>query len=257
MSTGGYAAYLRLGELLAAQQPHTYPDGDARTQSDEHFFIVVHQATELWLKQILIDLDQATTAIAPPGGDLDTGLDHLHRATDTQRLLTRHLDLLRHLDAGQFARFRSRLGAASGAQSAQFRALQRTLGLRTGDAPVYAAFTAALSAVGLTLEGLYRCRPSHAAALYRIAEALTDLSQEYWRWQLVHLQLAERMLGRDTCGTGGSSGVTYLASLLGTARGPDGAGRQSQKPFQPLWDVRAALHAPDQMCRRRVADADA
>ena len=75
---------------------------------------------------------------------------------------------------------------------------------------------------GLTLTDLFR-NPGRADLLYRIAETLTDISQEYWHWRLVHLQTAERMLGRGTRGTGGTGGVAYLT------------GKLEAKPFQELW----------------------
>lgn len=44
-----YADYLHLDELLAAQQPLS-------DLHDEMLFIVIHQAKELWLKQIVHEL---------------------------------------------------------------------------------------------------------------------------------------------------------------------------------------------------------
>ena len=47
-----YWSYLHLDELLGAQQPLSEPPAH-----DELLFIVVHQAFELWFKQILFELD--------------------------------------------------------------------------------------------------------------------------------------------------------------------------------------------------------
>src|SRR5207302_4106434 len=47
-----YWSYLRLDQLLSAQVPLSDPPAH-----DELLFIVVHQAFELWFKQILFELD--------------------------------------------------------------------------------------------------------------------------------------------------------------------------------------------------------
>jgi tryptophan 2,3-dioxygenase len=103
------------------------------------------------------------------------------------------------------------------------------LGLRgRAESPVYTAFLAALDAAGLTLEETYR-KPSEAGALYRAAEALVDISEQFWQMCAVHVQIAERTIGQKP-GTGGTTGVSYLAESLAGA-----------KPFPDLWDVRTRL----------------
>ena len=52
-----YADYLRLPQLLSAQAPESARDG-ASPAHDELLFIIVHQAYELWFKQILHELDR-------------------------------------------------------------------------------------------------------------------------------------------------------------------------------------------------------
>ena len=47
-----YATYLKLDKLLSLQQPIS-----VEPKHNETLFIVVHQATELWFKQILHELD--------------------------------------------------------------------------------------------------------------------------------------------------------------------------------------------------------
>ena len=51
-----YASYLDLDRILAAQHPRS----DAQ---DELLFIIVHQASELWLKLCLHELEAAREAI--------------------------------------------------------------------------------------------------------------------------------------------------------------------------------------------------
>jgi tryptophan 2,3-dioxygenase len=50
-----YGEYLKLDALLGAQAPRSAELG--RPAHDEMLFIVVHQAYELWFKQILHELD--------------------------------------------------------------------------------------------------------------------------------------------------------------------------------------------------------
>jgi tryptophan 2,3-dioxygenase len=106
--------------------------------------------------------------------------------------------------------------------------VQRALGLRgQSPSPVYEAFTAALKARGLSLEEAYR-DPSIAGVLYRLAEALVDVSEQFWQLVAVHVQIAERTIGQKP-GTGGTTGVAYLAEGLNT------------KAFPELWAVRTRL----------------
>ncbi len=51
-----YASYLDLGRILAAQHP-------ASDAHDELLFIIVHQASELWLKLCLHELTAARECI--------------------------------------------------------------------------------------------------------------------------------------------------------------------------------------------------
>ena len=85
-----------------------------------------------------------------------------------------------------------------------------------------------MQARALTLEQTYR-DPSAAGALYRVAEALVDISEEFWQLNAVHVQIAERTIGQRP-GTGGTTGVAYLAE-----------GLESARAFPELWDVRTRL----------------
>jgi tryptophan 2,3-dioxygenase len=55
-----YADYLALDRVLDAQHPIAPEDLGPGVHAAEHFFITVHQAFELWLKQELLDLRCAT-----------------------------------------------------------------------------------------------------------------------------------------------------------------------------------------------------
>ena len=82
-----YASYLRLDRLLDLQRPRSKP-----AEHDEMLFIVVHQTSELWLKQLLHELDRvkdcfinddvvAATATLDAGSAHPAGTDPASRCT--------------------------------------------------------------------------------------------------------------------------------------------------------------------------------
>ncbi|EED6225568.1 tryptophan 2,3-dioxygenase, partial [Salmonella enterica subsp. enterica serovar Haifa] len=54
-----YGSYLALDQLLTAQHPVSDPE-----HHDEMLFIIQHQTTELWLKQLLHELSSARSLLA-------------------------------------------------------------------------------------------------------------------------------------------------------------------------------------------------
>ncbi len=224
-----YTSYLHLDEVLGAQHP-VAPDSLAPgVRAAEHFFIVTHQAFELWFKQLLLDLKSATELLPPPISDIELALDHLQRSASVLRLLVQQMVLFDNLSPRSFLAFRPYLGNASGSESAQWREVQKALGVRgQSGSPVYQAFLAAIGRAELALEDVYRS-PSAAGALYRVAEGLVDISEQFWQLCAVHVQIAERTIGQRP-GTGGTSGAAYLAEVLDTS-----------KAFPDLWAVRTRL----------------
>src|SRR5689334_22826718 len=119
-----YANYLKLDELLALQQPRS--EGP---EHDETLFIVIHQVYELWFKELLHEFDHVRHLFER---------DEPHRAQHTlKRILTilkvlvAQLDILETMTPLEFQSFRSRLEAASGFQSDQFRQIEFLLGAKT------------------------------------------------------------------------------------------------------------------------------
>jgi tryptophan 2,3-dioxygenase len=221
-----YSSYLHLDEVLNAQQPVAPETVAPGVRAAEHFFIVTHQAFELWFKQLLLDLEDATACVS---SDPELAIDHLRRAASVLRLLVQQMVLFDNLAPRSFLAFRPYLGKASGSESAQWRDVQRALGLRgTSGSPIYEAFRAALEERGMALDALYQ-DPSAAGALYRVAECLVDMSEQFWQLCAVHVQIAERTIGQRP-GTGGTSGVAYLDEVL-----------ENAKAFPELWAVRTRL----------------
>src|SRR5438034_10790237 len=108
-----YAGYLHLDAILNTQEPLSPSALGAPVHAAEHFFIVVHQAFELWFKQELLDLAYASEALTPATDDPELALDHLQRVASVQRLLTQQMVLFDHLSPRSFLAFRPYLGEAS------------------------------------------------------------------------------------------------------------------------------------------------
>ncbi len=223
-----YGDYLHVDALLALQRGVAPGDAPAHVRAAEHFFIVVHQSFELWFAQQLLDLRCAADALAAPGRDAGLALEHLSRVATVQGLLNATMAAFDQLAPRSFLEFRPLLGTASGAESAQYFQVARALGVRgPGGSPVYDSFAAALAEAGVDLETLYR-EPERAPLLYRVAEALTDISERFWLMTAYHVRIADRAIG-DRPGTGGTSGVEFLMQAL------------REKAFPALWAVRTRL----------------
>ena len=116
-----YGGYLELDTLLAAQHPLSSPE-----HHDELLFIIQHQTTELWLKLVLHELSGACRFLRED--ELGRALKCIARVKHIQRTLTEQWSVLATLTPAEYAQFRGVLGNASGFQSAQYRAVEFTLG---------------------------------------------------------------------------------------------------------------------------------
>ena len=107
-----YGDYLGLERLLAYQAPRS-------ERHDEMLFIVIHQATELWLKLALHELTAAMAQIR--NDDLLPAFKMLARVSRIQAQLIQSWDVLSTLTPADYMTFRDVLGNASGFQSHQYR----------------------------------------------------------------------------------------------------------------------------------------
>ena len=64
--------------------------------------------------------------------------------------------------------------------------------------------------------------------LYELAEGLVDLDHRFQLWRFQHMKTVERIIGNKP-GTGGTSGVNYLAKAL------------ELRFFPELWQARTSL----------------
>ena len=256
-----YPGYLQLESLLALQKPLS--DGP---EHDEMLFIVIHQVYELWFKQILHEVDLLGRSLEE--GDTPTALATLKRTLTILKVLVSQIDVLETMTPVSFNSFRTRLDTASGFESAQFRALELTLGhKRPGAVSRYAEGTPERRMLDerlarpsvwksflhyLARQG-YAVPPEDLARdpreptvespgvqdvlleIYRydplqaqLCERFVDLDEGLQEWRYRHVKMVERTIGAKT-GTGGSSGAEYLRNTVGHNLFPD------------LWAIRAHL----------------
>ena len=98
-----YGGYLQLDSLLAAQRP-------VSEEHDEMLFIIIHQASELWIKLILHEA-QATLACIR-NDQLEPAFKMLSRISRSQSILERHWNVLSTLTPSDYMKFRDKLGHA-------------------------------------------------------------------------------------------------------------------------------------------------
>lgn len=237
-----YPTYLELDTLLSLQRPQSTPE-----HPDELLFIVVHQASELWFKVLLHEFDQLIEHLG--AGDAQASLTTMQRINTLVELVSHELSALDTLPPQRFMQFRGYLGSSSGSQSAQFRAIEATSGMREGhfmaalkehgELPpevaraiarptLQALFLGLLEKHGVTIEQIYT-ETTHGLLLM-LAESFLAYEQGFARWRFLHVQLVERIIGPDTGGTGGTLGAKYLNKTV------------SQRFFPELWAVRARLY---------------
>ena len=242
-----YADYLKLDQLLTAQQPLS-------DLHDEMLFIIIHQTMELWMKEMLHEVDYAIRLIGED--QFAPAYKALARVGRIQSVMTLSWDVLTTLTPVDYLAFRDVLGTSSGFQSAQFRELEFRLGLkdpaflkhypegsadrlrlqRALEAPsLRDAAEAALERSGFDVSGgtqaawltVYR-NAEERFELYQLAEKLMDLDDSLAGWRHKHVLTVERIIGNKR-GTGGSAGASYLRSTL------------DKRLFPELWSLRTDL----------------
>jgi thioesterase domain-containing protein/tryptophan 2,3-dioxygenase len=199
-----YADYLHLEELLGAVRP-LFADGDRSAWGDERYFLIIHQISELWVSQILLDLELALESARL--ADFDRAIECLKRANAVLELTLTTQGALQHLAVADFHQFRPRLQGVSAAQSDQFATL--LTGIR--HAPVAALFE-------IVADGCDGGSSDRRQQL-QLAAQLDVFIAGLTRWRLTHLDVVRRFIG-DSRGTGGTAGIGYLIDQLDEASRP-------------------------------------
>ena len=259
-----YNKYLKVRDLIGLQECLSDP-----AHHDELLFITVHQAYELWFKQILHEIDAAARAMREDRAPAATRA--LARVAEIEKLLVAQIHILETMTPISFLGFRDQLNPASGFQSMQFREVEFSSGLKDEeimrafrddefasarlrarfDAPTLGEeFYALLARRGLDAppdgpslqEGERRRR--YQMRVRAVVEVLTHFETRYEEFQLGEALIAHdeffslwryhhvKMVERmlgAKRGTGGSPGVGYLSTTL------------DKKFFPELWEARTHL----------------
>ena len=234
-----YPSYLALDELLSLQHPRSQPE-----HPDELLFIIVHQASELWFKLIIHELEALIGLMEAK--DTLGAVTSVRRVNALVNIVTGQLSALETLPPQRFAQFRGYLGTSSGSQSVQFRAIEAMSGMRDAHfiqvlkqhGEIHPIVRTALErptlqqlyddlliAHNVTIEQVYS--EAHQRPLQMLAEGLLEYEQGFGLWRFLHVQLVERIIGPTTSGTGGTLGSKYLQKTM------------SQRFFPRLWEVRS------------------
>jgi tryptophan 2,3-dioxygenase len=259
-----YNKYLRVPELIDLQTCLSTP-----AQHDELLFITVHQAYELWFKQILHEVD-AAIELMNHDRPAEAALT-VRRVVEIEKLLIAQIHILETMAPISFLGFRDELNPASGFQSMQFREIEFSSGLKDerilrefkDDEFAYQRLQARLNrpSLGETFFALLRQRgfdaptsevrreaneqeTNQSKRTRAIVEVLTHPEKFYKEYQLAEALLEHdehfslwrshhiKMVERmvgTKRGTGGSEGVGYLKTTL------------DKKFFPELWEARTYL----------------
>jgi tryptophan 2,3-dioxygenase len=249
-----YGDYLRLDAVLGAQQPRS-------ADHNEMLFIVQHQASELWMKLMLHELEAARARIRRD--DLQPAFKMLSRVARIMAQLNQSWDVLATLTPAEYSSFRESLGAASGFQSYQYRMIEFVLGNKSAvlmephrhrddlfrpldenlRAPsLYDEAIRVLARRGFAIDPA--CADRDWSQCHAFNESVCRAWVEVYRdtarhWDLY--ELAEKLVDLEDAfrqwrfrhattvervigfkrGTGGTSGVSYLRRLLDTVLFPE------------------------------------
>ena len=257
-----YGGYLKLKALLACQTPQT-------AEHDELLFVILHQTMELWMKQAIHEIGAAQRAVRE--GDLVPAYKHLARVSRIQAVMTQTWDILATMTPADYLSFRELLGTSSGFQSAQFRVLEYTLGLKDPSflkfhpeggedramleaalsAPsLYDDVLAQLAKAGFDIpESAYARAPGAAyEANAKVEDAWLAVYRDTQKhWALY--QLAEKLLDLDDAMlTWRHKHVLTVERIIGRKRGTggtDGVGYLQQtlarRAFPEIWSLRTKL----------------
>ncbi|MGF1592136.1 MAG: tryptophan 2,3-dioxygenase family protein [Kiloniellaceae bacterium] len=234
-----YADYLQLDRLLGAQAPESAKHG--KPAHDEMLFIVVHQAYELWFKQILHELariDAVFAAESLDDRDIGRAVAGLERIERILKLLIGQLDVLETMTPLDFLEFRDLLFPSSGFQSLQFRLIEVGLGLRRADRIGFEAqpYDARLAAGDRAALQAAEARPSLSDRVEAWLARTPFVELGGYRFQESYRNAVTALLTRDAATLEANAQVPPPEKAAGLA-----ALAAAQARFEAIYD--AARHA--------------
>ena len=206
-----YGDYLKLGTLLSAQAPESSRLG--KPAHDEMLFIIVHQAYELWFKQVLHEMDaiEARFGQVPLAhaelGRIVAGFERIQRIFE---LIVRQIDVLETMTPLDFLDFRDLLRPASGFQSAQFRLIETRLGLESARRVEFGgkSFEERLEGGDRALIEAAQARPTIRARLEQWLARTPFLAVGDYAFMREYRDAVSSMLARDIGDLSGVKGLT-------------------------------------------------
>jgi tryptophan 2,3-dioxygenase len=195
MSNVYYPDYLQLDKILGAQAPES--DKHGVKAHDEMLFIVIHQAYELWFKQVLHEVGSVIELFADQhvddnGGELNIAVHRLERVKTILGVLVHQMDIMETMTPLDFLDFRDLLRPASGFQSMQFKVLEARLGLRMEKRFGKQYYTSQLKPEHKAEIEALEALPTLLELVNRWLERMPFLEAQYWPGQekpfFVHLE---------------------------------------------------------------------
>ena len=262
LKTMSYGDYLHIDKLL--DQQHCLSKAH-----DEMLFIIQHQTSELWMKQLLHEMVAARLALE--NENIPNMMKMLSRVSKILEQLNNQWDVLRTMTPADYTQFRDTLGLSSGFQSYQYRMIEYIFGNRNTNmlkahkhAPnTYNSLQAELARTSFYDEVVRLLfRKLDGTTLEMPAPQLTTHHESQpeiqSRWKIVYedidshwtlYELAEKLVDIEDYfrrwrfnhvttvervigfkrGTGGTSGVQYLRRML------------EVELFPELWHLRGEL----------------
>ena len=178
-----YPDYLQLDKILNAQDPESDKVGvDAH---DEMLFIVIHQAYELWFKQVMYEVDSvgrimSSESIPDSSPLLQKVVHRLDRVGVILDLLVKQIDILDTMTPLDFLDFRDLLRPASGFQSVQFKVLEAKLGLKMNERHGHQYYLSQLRPEHVKEIQEVEDQPSVLDLLNAWLERMPYLDNKYW-----------------------------------------------------------------------------
>jgi tryptophan 2,3-dioxygenase len=213
--TSQYWVYMELHKLFSCQKP--FKDLCNR---DELQFQIVHQIEELLMKLMNYTLFDIIDCMAD--GQTNKVLTLFNRVNHCQSTLLFMLDFLGTMSPKDYQEIRSHLGQGSAQESPGFKiVLQQFTSLWDAYNENY------LIKNSLTLEQVYDREYNHSDA-FVVAEALITFEIKFRRFLSNHLEIAQRLIGKDVVSLQGNN-IKNLNNRI------------TKSYFPELWKIRSQM----------------